>query len=53
VARTLDDYVVTPALAGAFDTALGLGAEAITSGVSRDGPVLREAQRQAQRRDRR
>ena len=35
VARTLDDYVVTPALAGAFDTALGLVAEAITSGVSR------------------
>lgn len=35
VARTLDEYVVTPALADAFDTALGLVAEAMTSGVSR------------------
>ena len=35
VARTLDEYVVTPALAEAFDTALGLVAEALTSGVSR------------------
>jgi len=35
VARTLDEYVVTPALAEAFDTALGLVAEAMTSGVSR------------------
>ncbi len=34
-ARTLDDYVVTPALADAFDAALGLVAEAVTSGVSR------------------
>jgi hypothetical protein len=25
VARTMDEYVVTPALAEAFDTALGLG----------------------------
>ena len=35
IARTVDDYVVTPALAEAFDTALGLVAEALTSGVSR------------------
>ena len=35
VARTLDEYVVTPALAEAFDVALGLVAEAMTSGVSR------------------
>lgn len=35
VARTLDEYVVTPALAEAFDTALGLAAEAMASGVSR------------------
>ncbi len=35
VARTLDEYVVTPALARAFDTALGLVAEAMRSGVSR------------------
>lgn len=35
VARTLDDYVVTDALAEAFDTALGLVAEATTSGISR------------------
>lgn len=34
-ARTLDDYVVTPALADAFDAAMGLVAESITSGVSR------------------
>src|SRR5829696_1525881 len=34
-ARTLDDYVVTPALADAFDEALGLVADAVTSGVSR------------------
>ena len=33
--RTLDDYVVTPALADAFDQALGLVAESIGSGVSR------------------
>ena len=35
VARTVDEYVVTPALAEAFDAALGLVAEALTSGVSR------------------
>jgi len=35
VARTVDEYVVTPALAEAFDAALGLVAEAVTSGVSR------------------
>jgi hypothetical protein len=35
VTRTLDEYVVTPALAEAFDTALGLVAEALASGVSR------------------
>ena len=34
-ARTLDDYVVTPALADAFDAAMALVAESITSGVSR------------------
>ncbi len=33
--RTLDDYIVTDALADAFDGALGLVAEAISSGVSR------------------
>jgi hypothetical protein len=33
--RTLDEYVVTDALAEAFDTALGLVAEGITSGTSR------------------
>jgi len=33
--RTVDDYVVTPALAIAFDTALGLVSEAIGSGISR------------------
>ena len=35
VTRTVDEYVVTPALAEAFDVALGLVAEAMTSGVSR------------------
>ena len=35
VARTLDEYVVTPALAEAFDTALGLVAESLRSGISR------------------
>lgn len=35
VARTVGDYEVTPALAEAFDTALGLVAESLTSGVSR------------------
>jgi hypothetical protein len=35
VTRTVDEYVVTPALAEAFDAALGLVAEALTSGVSR------------------
>src|SRR5437762_2641113 len=35
VARTLADYVVTPELAEAFDTAAGLVAEAVGSGVSR------------------
>ena len=35
VARTLGEYVVTPALADAFDTALGLVAEALRSGISR------------------
>src|ERR1700733_14241454 len=35
VVRTVDEYVVTPALAEAFDAALGLIAEAVTSGVSR------------------
>ena len=35
VARTIDQYVITPALADAFDTALGLVAEAVQSGVSR------------------
>jgi len=33
--QTVDDYVVTPALADAFDTALGLVSEAIGSGISR------------------
>jgi hypothetical protein len=33
--RTLDEYVVTDALADAFDTALGLVAEGIRSGTSR------------------
>ena len=35
VAVTVDEYVVTPALVEAFDTALGLVAESLTSGVSR------------------
>ena len=35
VNQTVDEYVVTPALAEAFDTALGLVTEAMTSGVSR------------------
>lgn len=35
VAATIDNYVVTPALVEAFDAALGLVGEAITSGVSR------------------
>ena len=35
IARTVDEYVVTPALGDAFDTALGLVAESMTSGVSR------------------
>jgi hypothetical protein len=35
VARTLEEYVVTPALAEAFDDAMGLVSEAVTSGVSR------------------
>ncbi len=35
IARTVDEYVVTPALAEAFDAALGLVAESMTSGVSR------------------
>jgi hypothetical protein len=35
IARTVDEYVVTPALAEAFDQALGLVAESLTSGVSR------------------
>src|ERR1700691_6182322 len=35
VARTVDEYVVTTALSEAFDTALGLVAESMTSGVSR------------------
>lgn len=35
VARTLEDYVVTDALADAFDAAMGLVAESVTSGVSR------------------
>jgi hypothetical protein len=35
VAQTVGDYVVTDALAAAFDQALGLVAESITSGISR------------------
>ncbi len=35
VARTLDDYVVTPDLADAFDAALGRVAEAVRTGESR------------------
>ncbi len=34
-ASTLDSYVVTPALVESFDTALGLVADAVTTGVSR------------------
>ena len=35
VQRTMDEYVVTPALAESFDAALGLVAEALGSGISR------------------
>jgi hypothetical protein len=35
IARTLDDYVVTPALADSFDAALNLVADAIRTDVSR------------------
>jgi hypothetical protein len=35
IAVTIDEYVVTPALVQAFDSALGLVAEAMTTGVSR------------------
>jgi hypothetical protein len=35
IAATIDQYVVTPALIEAFDGALGLVAEAMTTGVSR------------------
>ena len=35
VARTVDEYVVTPALADSFDRALGLVAESLASGMSR------------------
>src|SRR6476660_5050203 len=35
VNRTIDEYVVTDDIADAFDTALGLVAEAVSSGVSR------------------
>ena len=35
VGRTLDAYVVTPALAESFDAALGLVADAVSAGVSR------------------
>jgi len=35
LARTLDDYVVTPALAESFDGALNLVADAVRQGVSR------------------
>src|SRR6202050_2473839 len=40
IARTVDQYVVTPALAEAFDDALGLVAESMTSGVSRGAFLL-------------
>jgi hypothetical protein len=40
VARTVNEYVVTPALSEAFDTALGLVAESMTSGVSRGAFLL-------------
>lgn len=35
VQATLDEYVVTPSLKEAFDTALGLVADAVSSGISR------------------
>ena len=35
IAATIDEYVVTPALVTAFDGALGLVAEAMTTGISR------------------
>ncbi len=35
IAATINDYVVTPPLIQAFDRALGLVAEAMTTGVSR------------------
>jgi hypothetical protein len=35
IAGTIDEYVVTPELVQAFDSALGLVAEAMTTGVSR------------------
>jgi hypothetical protein len=35
IAATIDEYVVTPELVQAFDAALGLVAEAMTTGVSR------------------
>src|SRR5215469_15286999 len=35
IAQTLDEYVVTPALADAFDTALGIVADSIRTGISR------------------
>jgi hypothetical protein len=35
IATTIGEYVVTPALVGAFDTALGVVAEAVRSGTSR------------------
>jgi hypothetical protein len=35
IAKTIDQYVVTPALVEAFDTALGLVAEAVRHGTSR------------------
>ena len=35
IAATIDEYVVTPELVQAFDSALGLVAEAVTTGVSR------------------
>jgi hypothetical protein len=35
IAQTLDEYVVTPALASAFDTAHGIVADSLRTGVSR------------------
>ena len=35
IAATIDEYVVTPPLVQAFDRALGLVAEAMTTGISR------------------